>query len=443
MVRTEYNLHLEQPRGTEQFPLSPIVGSVFPLPKTAELLSLRQHNREVGIPVTDVYPVSEDLRFLHDNEARLTPAQKEYYLRENIIAFVEEFAGKIPVKKINGLILPDELQIGGFDMLAAAGKAVMFKQRAGLNHKREQAELEGLRTVHNILQNEGVNGAALVSASKVADYSMISGWKVGDYDSRIGGRPVSEYIFRKEERLGSIEVSKHHHQRLAHLAGIDRYIGPNTAEDMLRAPIAFDGSLTIESLSRAVGITDEERQYSQEYGHKAREVLSPLIDSYIQLVNSYSFLKVDEPTQIHAQLQFQKEAQPLIDRMYSVGVQLRRKLKGELPNVQPTDLVSYSTTLPLATIQGGSQCPSWTTGSKTADVMGALVESGFGISEARRIMMGLSKDNIVYVNGVKHLLCECPESGCSSRNPKRKVLAPIVHDMITCPCCHASAPYKC
>jgi hypothetical protein len=258
----------------------------------------------------------------------------------------------------------------------------------------------------------------------------------------IGGRPVSEYIFRKEERLGSIDVSKHHHQTLTHLAGKDRHIWPSTAEDMLRVPIAFDGSLTIESLSRIVGITDEERQYSQEYGHKAREALSPLIDSYIQLVNSYSFLKVDEPTQIYAQLQFQKEAQPLMDRIYSVGVQLRRKLKGELPIARQTDADLTNITV-QAIIQGGSLCPSWTTGSKTADVMSALIESGFGVTEAKSIMMGLGKDNIVYVNGVKHLFCECPVSGCSSRITKRKVLAPIVHDMITCPCCHASAPYKC
>lgn len=446
MVGAEYTQYRQlQPGVSERYPSQPslIEGGVYPQPGVESTLLLQQHDRDVRMPVFAVYPVTEDLRFLRDNEARMTPEQREYYLRENIIAFVEEFAGKIPLKRVTGLVLENELQMGGFDMLSAAKRAVEFKQRAGLEHGREQAELTGLQKTHQMLLNEGTKGVAWASASKVADYLMMFGFKAGEYDSVLGGRPVSEYIFRKDERLGSVEVSRKLHQRLTQLAGKKQETGPNTAEDMLREPIPFDGSLTMESLSSVVGLTHHQIQYSLEYGQKARELLSPLIESYIELVNDHNFLEIDNPAQVHLKLQFQREAQPLINKIYSVGVQLRRSMEGKLPNIAENKLVAYAEKLPPEMIVGGSQCPSWVSGSKMTDVMSSLVESGIGITEATRMMMGLSKDNIVYMNGVKHLLCECPKVGCSSHHPKRKVLAPIVHDRITCPCCHASAPYKC
>jgi len=422
---------------------SPIEGRVFPPQATVEQFSLQRNNKEIRMPVSAVYPVTEDLRFLRDNDARMTPEQREYYLRENIIAFVEEFAGKIPLKRVTGLVLDHELQMGGFDMLAAGKRAVDFKQHAGLDNEREQAEFAGLQKIHQMLQSDSAKGVAWTSASKVADYLMMFGFEVGEFNSALGGRPVSEYIYRKDERLGSVDVSRNLHQRLTRLTGKKQETALNTAEDMLRNPILFEGSLTIEIVSREVGITQDQIRYSQEYGRKAREQLSPLIENYITLVKGYKFLDIDNPAQVHLKLQFQREAQPLVDQMYSVGVQLRRSVEGKLPNVAENNLVAYAEKLPPEMIQGGSQCPSWISGSKLTDVMSALVESGVGVTEATRMMMGLSKDNIVYMNGVKHLLCECPKIGCSSHHPKRKVLAPIVHDRITCPCCHASAPYKC
>lgn len=448
MVGAEYTqyrqLELRHVGTDKHSPQPPLIeGRVFPPQAAVEKFSLQRNNKEIRIPVSDVYPVTEDLRFLRDNDARMTPEQREYYLRENVIAFVEEFAGKIPLKRVTGLVLANELQMGGFDMLAAGKRAVEFKQHAGLDNEREQAELAGLQKIHQILQSGAAKGVAWTSASKVADYLMLFGFEVGEFNSALGGRPVSEYIYRKDERLGSVDVSRNLHQRLTSLTGKKQETVLNTAEDMLRNPIPFGGSLTVESLSGVVEIAHDQIQFSQEYGRKAREQLSPLIDDYITLVNSYNFLDINNPAKIHLKLQFQREAQPLIDKMYSVGVQLRRSMEGKLPNVAENNLVAYAEKLPPEMILGGSQCPSWISGSKITDVMSALVESGVGVTEATRMMMGLSKDNIVYMNGVKHLLCECPKIGCSSHHPKRKVLAPIVHDQITCPCCHSSAPYKC
>jgi hypothetical protein len=442
-------------------PQPPIVGRVFP--SGTERFFLQQGAKETSMPVSAVYPVTEDLRFLRDNEARMSPAQKEYYLRENIIAFVEEFAGQIPIKRTKGLILPDELQIGGFDMLVAARKAVTYKQRAGLDNSRERAELVGLEKMHQMFQEKNEQGAVWVSASKIANYLMLFGLEVGEYDDRLGGRPFTEYILRRDEQMEKTDVSMKYHQELSRLSGQEPSTEITSAEDMLHRPIPFGKSLNMKSLSNLAGITEEEIQYAEDFGKEARIFLSPLINRYIELVERYDLLDVDDQNQRQVRERFKQEAQPLVNAMYSAGVRLRKYLNGELSNnennimslvlqgtksIQAPDtkaefLISYMKNLPQEVIEGGSQCPSWTTGSKTADVMGALIGSGFGITESRRIMMGLGKDNIVYVNGVKHLLCECPESGCSSRNPKRKVLAPIEHDRITCPCCHASAPYKC
>jgi hypothetical protein len=235
---------------------------------------------------------------------------------------------------------------------------------------------------------------------------------------------------------------------------------------MLRNPIPLRAGLSIESIAKQVGITDADIQYSQDYGNAVRSLLAPMIDDYIRVVHSYDYLDVDDVAQIHIKNQFQEEAQSRIEKMFSMGVKIQELLKGTLLRDEEMDLMrlihgfhsmshqpakqaayieAYANKLPTEAIQGGSQCPSWNSGSKLGQGLDGLIKDGFGITKSLDVMTQIGSDNIVYKDGIKHLLCFCPVPGCPSsmKSPREKVLAPIVDKIITCPCCNKKEKYVC
>ncbi len=447
------------------------IGQIYPRapdpPSNREQVALKHGDTELLLPVSAVYPVIEDVRFLREHEgSNLSEARTRYYLTENILSFLEEFAGNISLKAANGLVTDTQLQMGGFDMLSVAQRAVAVKEAAGLNSAREQAELEGLTKIHSILSSGEAQTVGWTSGARIANYMMLLVLLVGKYDPSLGGRPAKEYILRVPERLGSIDVSKNLHRSLGRIAGRKAHKEAHSAEDLLRDPIAFKdpGRDILDKATPLMGISGPDLQFAQVYTKHVQSLVRPLINEYIDLVRNYNFMDVSDPKQHRVHDMFRQEAQPLLDKMFALGVKLRQYLKGELshneaqafkPLLQGMEdhsidhhqslvtISQYTNHLHPEMIRGGSLCPSWNGGADFAKGMEALVETGHGVTEALGLMMA-SNGNIIYRNGERHLICYCPMNACPSNTlPRKKVLAKIKHDMITCPCCRQTAPYKC
>lgn len=469
MVASPAEQHLEIRSRLEGVLQPPrIEGSIFPQlsPSPQDMIQLRREGQDVGAPVSSVYPVREDIRFIQDNREQMTPSQIKYYLSENLTAFLGEFAGKIPYKQIRGICLPNELQMGGFGMLRSAQRAVQMKEQGGMNASRERAELEGLGKIHRMIEGqdgEHTNGALWVSASKVADYRMMFGFEVGSYDSELGGMPITEYIINRPERYGTIGESSSSYNLASYLAGINN-APPQSAEDMLRSPIPFRNKLDTHAVLHIAGLTMDEIAYSREYEEMTRTLLGPAIQQYVRLVEHLNDVERNSIPHQHEINDFQMRAQPLVNQMFSVGVQLRRYLQGQMTTDESRRfslllqssltqskqngetngaMTRYMNTIKQEKIVGGSLCPSWTATGNSSSSLSALVEAGYSVAESMTILAGKGNSGEVWIKGKKHLICKCPEMGCPSNSPPRKVVAPIENNTITCPCCHKTAPYAC
>jgi hypothetical protein len=99
------------------------------------------------LPIESTFPLGPEIKFRSTNREKhwedpdkLTPEQVEYYQRENLICFLCEFAGKVPYKKIPGILTEDgRFKICNMDVLDLAKNSAQA-QGAG---SREEAEYVG------------------------------------------------------------------------------------------------------------------------------------------------------------------------------------------------------------------------------------------------------------------------------------------------------------
>lgn len=421
-----------------------ITGTIFP--NAHAEIPLMRGAEASHISVSEAYPVREDIRFIGTHREKMTSQQLQYYLRENVVSFLGEFAGGIPFKPVRGLLLPDELQIGGFDMLSSGYNAVAFKARHGIDARREEAELVGLTKIHKALSESGATGAVWHSAAKIANYRMVFAFEKGAYDADLGGHPIAEVIVRKDEAFETIDESKREYRAAKALAG-QKIEGPiQSAEDLLREPIRYQNGLNTASLLTLTGLTNRELQYSSDYENTARTVIEPILAEYIRIVGQYKNIDVTSivPADRALLAEFQSRAEPLIDDMFRLGAQVKRYLNGSLSEAEHAQFAerlnikhehssaqgktskadalratqAYALNLAPVAITSGSLCPSWMTNSGFSGAMNVLSGLGFGVTESYAVVVGSHQKSgsaEKSYNGWKKRECvKCPECAFKS-----------------------------
>lgn len=404
------------------------------------------------LPLESTFPLNPEIEFRTINRTKhetdpdyLSPEQVNYYQKENLICFLCEFAGKVPYKKIPGIVTDTgQLKICNMDVLKMAENAAEI---AGVG-SREESELIGWQKAIDSIQ-WGANRVDVVSPPAIADYMLTFSLQVDDYDRRIGGRPVSQIVIRRDEEMGTLETSRAIYQHLAQNAGYTGDVPPlSNPEDFITNPIIHYTEDT-DSLARAVasiGVDENDIVYSERFEQEVREVLDPMIQEYLRQVDELSYMDSKDgqgwpdeekkhalDAHLKTMFSFAKRIGRELRTTYwdtDVGQKVRDIMK--LQTADPMQYYAQAEAIRLAeraTITGGTSCPS-VNSSATMESLSAFSEAGMSFNTAiQSFINGETK-------GKKTLECTCP-------NCEKKVSAKIENNKITCPNCKASAPYNC
>ncbi len=419
-----------------------------------ETCLLPEHEPKIigELPLESTFPLDPEIQFRALNRAKtetdpdyLSSEQVNYYQKENLICFLCEFAGKVPYKKIPGIVTETgRLKICNMDVLKMAENAAEI---AGTG-SREESELIGWQKAIDSI-HWGANRIDMVSPPAIADYMLTFSLQVDDYDQRLGGRPISQVVSRRGEEMGSLETSRSIYKNLSENAEIadisETFTRP---EDFITNPITHYSNDS-DSLARAVagiGVDEYDIAYSEQYEQELREVLEPMIQEYLFQVEELS--KMENTDDSHWPYEEKKHAlSEHLKTMFSFAKRIGRELREspasigtvqrvrDIMRLQQADPMMYYTQAEAvrqserATITGGTSCPS-VNSSVAMESLSSFSESGMSFNTAvQSFVNGEAK-------GKKTLECTCP-------NCEKKVSAKIENNKITCPNCKASAPYKC
>lgn len=314
--------------------------------------------------IFNYYSIKNEVDFI--NNKRLDENQKEYYLRENILRFLGEFAGKVPYTKITYVLRTDGLYYGDIKMSDVYKQTA---QEAGDN-SREMSEGIGFEKVEESFlrpfddTNKPANTACWLSPPKTSDYGFVFYFvKDGEYDQRLKGYGISEYILRYQEKKGEIKNSN----AISYAISDDAdYFYRKTDDDFLKNPFrssSYDKNQDTKKLFQAVGINDEEMEKSTLFEKIAEDQLSVWIDEYIKNIFAMSQMSPDS-------MEFQEGedfAHYLITAIYNRAKEIKH-ITEEPENYFPAsrqadslvdnELLAYYAKQKPATVQGGGSCPT-------------------------------------------------------------------------------------
>ncbi len=164
-----------------------------------QLPSLKSENQKNSI--FDFYSIENEISFIEKNGS-LSFEDKNYYLKESVLRFLGEFAGKIPYTKISYFQENDQkLYSKGLKKSASE----IYKENAEKQGKnsREEADYIGFSKIEKAFIN-GSNFAYWISPP-----SNEEGF--GDYGFAFilikNNKKIDEYIVRYDEKRGSLDES--------------------------------------------------------------------------------------------------------------------------------------------------------------------------------------------------------------------------------------------
>jgi|GEM_PF-3396654 len=280
----------------------------------------RAENGEQSI--FESYNPINDAERLRDLE-HLPSEQKDYYICENVISYLEEFVGEIPVKKLAGILQND----GNFTMLGV-NVTDMYERSAHVAGKgsREDMEKRGLDLIMDQL-NQGANRAFWISPPKLADYGFVFSFVADPYDEKLQGRPIRELLLRYDEESHSVEQST----RMYH--AIQQQVSPDLPVvadplldygDFLAHPIIYhtqdenDASFLFD----AVGISANEAERSEVFRKTILPEITPLLHRYSALIQEMSQLDLQNESEQVRHLK--EEAHLMIGAMFNIARAVRR-----------------------------------------------------------------------------------------------------------------------
>lgn len=349
------------------------------------------------LPLSSTFPINPEISFRRTNSERswddpdlMTEAQLDYYQTENLICFLCEFAGKVPYKKIPGVLTDKgELRICNLDVVRLAENSVRAASPEWVT--RFRSEEIGWKKALNAIEL-GANQVHIVSPPAIADYMLTCSLHIDNHDESLDGRPVQQIISRFDETMDSLSVSRRVFDTLANEAQDPTRGGQfEVAEDFLEHPICSQ-STSAESLTRTLqtlGITDHDIAYSDSFEREIRQTLKPMIDSYLFLMKAAS--KWDPHGSQEERSQFE-QAHTMLDHelqtIFSFAKKIAKEVKAKLAGARMSE-ISIRDILGLhghdqeqyyqyvdwimyhepPVITGGTQCPSANSSSSYTSIM--------------------------------------------------------------------------
>lgn len=339
-----------------------------PLSPLDEQKGLKQSIFESYDPIND----AERLQKL----SHLTPELQQYYIKENLLSYFEEFAAEIKVKKLSGVIKDTgEMEMVGTNVTD------MYTHSAELAGKgsREDRERQGLNTIVKGLQ-EGNNRAVLTSPPKFADYGFVFAFIADEYDAKLQGRPFRELLLRYDEDLGSIERSKDIYNAIRTNTGVASTESNifQTSEDFLDNPIVYshEGTNDLHDLYQLLNISDQDIEKSEEFRKQLQPYVQPMMEEYSNLLRQMSLFDLhnkDEQLMV-----LEDQCRILIGGMFNTARIIARKIDRKpalytqideeacilqelkKSNRDPQSMYDYAKRLAgyeELSIMGGSNCP--------------------------------------------------------------------------------------
>lgn len=239
----------------------------------------KQETLPVEASLFDHYSIDNEVDFLRKIE-HLSVAEQQFYVRENMLGFLGEYAGRIPYKKISYVMKDGTFDFAGIKMRDTY-KKILDSVDPG---SREWNETVGMLKVEDSFQDETVNVGTVLSPPKIDNYSFAFHFAKGKFDQALGGTPVAEYILRYPEEMNAIENSKKIARGLT-FEDVNEVFA--SQKDFLTTPfLSYSPNPEIEQtrLLRLVGIDQQSIQKSQEYEKLISRELMPWIDRYFNNV---------------------------------------------------------------------------------------------------------------------------------------------------------------
>lgn len=373
--------------------------------------------------IYESYNALNEVKYLQNELAGLSDKERAYYLRENMLSYMEEFAGEIRIKKLKGIVTNDgKMNILGSDIAEMCRKTAQMKGSGS----REAMEGEGIeKIIQGIL--EGNNRAVWVSPPKVAGYGFALTFLVDDYDPALQGRPFRELLLRYPEAMKTIDTSRTVYRQLSDRVGIHT---PDSAHfkdyaDFLANPLRYrydQGYEDLDSLYEFLDISPADIKHSEEFRKEILPEVQPYLDEYLILIEEMS--RMDSSKQTAVFKQKEHDANLLIGAMFNISRIVQRKMlakeaDGEARERDDRQLQRYKAiaddrealyynALQMnnyedLVIKGGSNCPvAQSGGASTEYAFLQSVQSGLSVQDS---MQALGLEN---TEGKGDVCVTCP-----------------------------------
>lgn len=385
--------------------------------------------------IYDHYDISNEAKFLRKAEG-LSLAEKQFYIRENILGFLGEYVGKIPYKRISYILKDGRLTYAGLNAMDSYWKTANLAGQGS----REWYETLGMDAVQQALES-GYNGmkvnqAAIISPPKNANYGLVFNFSDQGFDSVLQGNLIHEYILRYDETKGEVENSRKIASGLSFEELGDRF---TTAEDFLQSPIlsfSRDSSAELERILRIMGFDEHSLEDSLQFEQAILQDtrISAWTDKYFKGITELSGLEKGS-----AEYSLVKgELEVLLAGIYNRAKDIKAgaKLKEHFPSTaskiaivdpifeNPWEELDYYAHKRPVSISGGS-CPT----AKKANLLGYIsiedirsgLEQGLSIQDIFE-----SKSDKVFSENKQ---IKCPECGWE---PNSQQLQAMEEGRLTC-----------
>jgi len=373
--------------------------------------------------IYESYNALNEVKYLQNELAGLSEEERAYYLKENMLSYMEEFAGEIRIKKLKGIITSDgKMNILGSDIAEMCRKTSQMKGEGS----REALEGDGLeKIIQGIL--EGNNRAVWVSPPKVAEYGFALTFLVDDYDPVLQGRPFRELLLRYPEAMETIDTSRSVYRQLSDRVGIDT---PDSAHfknyaDFLANPLGYrydQGYEDLDSLYEFLDISPADIKHSEEFRQEILPEVQPYLDEYLILIEEMSQMDSSKQTAVFKQKE--RDANLLIGAMFNISRIVQRRMLVKEPDSEARErddrqLQSYKaiaddrealyySALQMnnyedLVIKGGSNCPvAQSGGVSTEFAFLQSMQSGLSVQDS---MQALGLEN---TDGKGDVCVTCP-----------------------------------
>lgn len=285
--------------------------------------------------IFDYYSVENEIRFVSET-AHLPEEDIRFYINQNVLRFLGEFAGEIPYTKISLSLEQQGLEFAGIRTLPIYARAAAI---AG-DGSREQNEWIGYKQIEKALL-DGKNGVSWISPPKDWNYGFVF-----HFEKDPGSKRVYEYIVRYSEQGGSVQAS----QDL--LTALSPKLFFTNEAAFLHNPLTSDQSyLTFKAILTSLGVEEEDIQRSRRFEYILGMRLSSTIDEYIDAILQGDIEGAKKI--LGACFNYAKEFKKELDRLSLFSI---NRLATPSQHGDPAWIIAYYSTRGSLFVGGGS-CP--------------------------------------------------------------------------------------